>query len=712
RRYQSVGELQQDINLFLEGRSVSAKEDSPFEAISKLIKRNKGIAGAIGVAALIIIAVVGVAFKNVSSERDKALLSENKAKLSEQKATKAMAQQRKDALAASKRFAFQAIQAAEMGRMIDAERRLDDARTVASGSPWAHFGTGRLAEHNKDFAAAEKEYKAALKIDSRLSEVKMALGKLRARSGDVDAAQKLLAGIADAKDWKELLRAGKVLYQAGQWEESTKVYKKALTLMEKSEDAERELKTKEYKDLVDEARFSLEDAKAHLLCKGFVDSIRHLGLQRQGEAIARKLAEINGDEPCFGRQSWRYMDEHRKFLNAAWHQCNNLRFLHPLSGLPIQKLQLTAMPKLTQIHALAGLPLKFLNLGGCRIVDISPLRGMPLEELDLIYNPITDLTPLVGMRLRTLALSYGIASDLSPLKGMDSLESLQCRHTAVEDISPLAGMPLKSLSIRATKVRDISVLKGMPLEDLEMNEGLTDFSVLEGMKLKRLYLHDSPIDLKILKDMPLENLQSVRCKIEDLSPLRGKALKLFNAPINKFTDLSPLEGAPLERLNLDYCKVTDLSPLRRSKIVHASFKHSKVVDLTPLTDIETMHRLDFHYTKVNSLVGFEKFTDLRHLGLPHTEVSDLSPLKNVKSLAHLEFSGTEVTSIEPLRNLNLNTCDMAHVAVTDLTPLANMKRLGRLTISEEQQFTEESKAVIEKLKEHGTQVRVEAAPKD
>ena len=41
-RYQSVERLQRDIQLFLEGRSVSAKQDSNWEIFTKLVKRNKG----------------------------------------------------------------------------------------------------------------------------------------------------------------------------------------------------------------------------------------------------------------------------------------------------------------------------------------------------------------------------------------------------------------------------------------------------------------------------------------------------------------------------------------------------------------------------------------------------------------------------------------------------------------------------------------------
>src|SRR4029077_2041594 len=41
-RYQTVEALQKDIQRYLEGRSVSAKQDSAWEMFKKLVKRNKG----------------------------------------------------------------------------------------------------------------------------------------------------------------------------------------------------------------------------------------------------------------------------------------------------------------------------------------------------------------------------------------------------------------------------------------------------------------------------------------------------------------------------------------------------------------------------------------------------------------------------------------------------------------------------------------------
>jgi eukaryotic-like serine/threonine-protein kinase len=68
-RYQTVEALRRDVELFLEGRSVSAKQDSAWEIVKKLVKRNKGasIVAAIGIAALT--AVVAVSFQFINAAR-------------------------------------------------------------------------------------------------------------------------------------------------------------------------------------------------------------------------------------------------------------------------------------------------------------------------------------------------------------------------------------------------------------------------------------------------------------------------------------------------------------------------------------------------------------------------------------------------------------------------------------------------------------------
>jgi Flp pilus assembly protein TadD len=209
RRYQDVSDLQSDINLYLEGRSVSAKDDSFAEAFSKLIKRNKGVASAIAVAAVIVVGVFGVAFHRVSTQRDIARESEKKARISEKKARDASAQQRKDALVASKNFAMQAAQMAASHRWIEAERRADVAGKVAKDSPWIFFAKGKIAEQRKQYDEAKSLFQKALDLDGKSTEIRTALAQIKTLKGEVADAQTLLADIDNEKDWKTCSASGR-----------------------------------------------------------------------------------------------------------------------------------------------------------------------------------------------------------------------------------------------------------------------------------------------------------------------------------------------------------------------------------------------------------------------------------------------------------------------------------------------------------------------
>ena len=72
-RYQSVPEMSDDIRLYFEGRAVSAKEDSLFEAVTKLVKRNREIFATGSIAALLLLALAGYSFSRVVKERNGAI---------------------------------------------------------------------------------------------------------------------------------------------------------------------------------------------------------------------------------------------------------------------------------------------------------------------------------------------------------------------------------------------------------------------------------------------------------------------------------------------------------------------------------------------------------------------------------------------------------------------------------------------------------------
>ncbi|MBC7820564.1 MAG: protein kinase, partial [Planctomycetaceae bacterium] len=78
-RYQTVEALRRDIELFLEGRSVSAKQDSAWEMAKKFVKRNKGLSIATGAGIAVLSVVLAVAFKVNYAARVQAEAAQQKA---------------------------------------------------------------------------------------------------------------------------------------------------------------------------------------------------------------------------------------------------------------------------------------------------------------------------------------------------------------------------------------------------------------------------------------------------------------------------------------------------------------------------------------------------------------------------------------------------------------------------------------------------------
>jgi serine/threonine protein kinase len=582
-RYASVPDLQRDVNLYLEGRSVSAAPDTFAQALVKLVKRNKPVSVSIAAAAVILIAVVSVAFIRVTGAMQRAIRGE-------QQAVTAQQEQRATALAASERFAMQAIRAAETGRPEEALRRVTDAETVALHSPWGPYARGMFARTNKDYPAAVDLFRKALEIDPAHAKSNVALSETLLRMGDLDQAQKLLAGISTAKDWRALLNVGQTLYDTRRWEDSQVVFKRAVELMEKEKDASTGVRlatAKEVQAKIDEAQRIIDLARSKSACAGFADEIKDLPADEQVKLVRAKFEEVNGEGVKIAVAEVRDGRWIRALLPPK------TRFLEPLRGLQLQELitsgtkvsdlePLKGMPlthlncRSTLVNDLAplseGMPLTFLSCYGTFVSSLEPLKGMRLKELDCGGTKVTDLSPLKGMPLERLNLQSVQVNDLEVLKGMP-LVRLHCFNMPITDLSPLKGMLLTYLSVARTKIFDLSPLKGMPLTNLDLQATrVTDLTTPKGMELEEFTCSGTEItDLGPLKGMQLRGFKCANSKIGDLSVLKGMPLIWLHCNRTQVSDLRPLEGAPLEVLVINNTKVTDLTPLVGMKLETLSF---------------------------------------------------------------------------------------------------------------------------------------------
>src|SRR5262245_12428669 len=158
-RYQTVAALQKDIQLYLEGRSVSAKHDTAWEMFKKLVKRNKGASIATAAALVVLAVVAGVFLKinydgRVEAEGARAHAEENyTAFLQEQE-----------------------------------QRKKQGRDSIPS-----FLTAARLLMDKRDFEGARAQVRVALDFDPEHTETRYLKGQLALVAGDFAQAQQELA---------------------------------------------------------------------------------------------------------------------------------------------------------------------------------------------------------------------------------------------------------------------------------------------------------------------------------------------------------------------------------------------------------------------------------------------------------------------------------------------------------------------------------------
>lgn len=249
-----------------------------------------------------------------------------------------------------------------------------------------------------------------------------------------------------------------------------------------------------------------------------------------------------------------------------------------------------------------GMPLSYLNLGGCRnLLSIQPFLGLPLTILNL--EDCVRLESLLGlerMPLKSLSLAYCtqfINSSFEALLGLPlvDLDLSGCRFLTGEGLRYLSRQPLSSLILKGCdRVRDMDLvhLRELPLTDLSLEgcksmdgSGLRFLQNAPLQKLSISYTYITgdnvfyyrsfyvPIKEVIAAYCPRFGLKGA-CKMykltsldwsgsmsgflvdEELKYLRGKPLTWLRLEgrLNMSEDgLEPLRGMPLVELDLRGC---------------------------------------------------------------------------------------------------------------------------------------------------------------
>ena len=230
---------------------------------------------------------------------------------------------------------------------------------------------------------------------------------------------------------------------------------------------------------------------------------------------------------------------------------------------------------------------------------------------------------------------------------------LNVADLSVVDLSPLRGMPLVSVDVsKNPHIKDLGPLADSPLESFYAQNAmdLANLSPLKGKKLRVIDLRGTSVhDLSPLTGMPLQTVSLDGVGISDLTPLRGSKLTSLFLNGTKVTDLSPLAGQPLEHLDMAGTQVSSLDPVGNAPISYLRIDSPFDLGSLRAHRLRTLYVLGGMFDHPEELA---KMTDLEVVVLPPA-FNDPSPLRNLPYLRKIDFpenAGMPVEQLEDAAN--------------------------------------------------------------
>jgi serine/threonine protein kinase len=524
RRYQTVKDLQKEIQAYQGGFATRAEDAGTWKQFALFVRRNKGVSTAVIVAMLAISVVVAASYRVNLQARKKAETSEQRALVQQAAAEKSFAD-------------FKAAQKASAPSLL----------TVA-----------REKITRKEYSEALSTVLSATSFDPNLAEGWFWVSMLRIHAGDFAGSLKA------AEEYRRL-------------EPSGLESKSLVNLCRKAQEGG--LKAVNVVELtamlIRRGMFAMA-AEYGQKREDLVVLYRSI-IEKAWPGQGRNLTDDGKDLTMFFSGTKDYVVADLTPLKdipiTVLHlkQCRQLSDLGPLKGMPLTKLDVsyTAVSDLTPLK---GMALTNLCVDCTGVADLGPLKNMPLKRLYISGTQVSDLSVLKGMQLISLEMADTRISSLKPLEGMQ-LTELTLRSADIRDISVLRNMPLKWLELRGSKVTDLTPIKGMPLKSLLITGiVLNDLSLLKGMPLVELDAGGTSIsDTSELKGMQLTALALNGCPINDLTPLQGMSLTRLDISDTKVSNLVPLAGMPMQSLSIRDIPVSDITCLKDMPLVYFQF---------------------------------------------------------------------------------------------------------------------------------------------
>jgi internalin A len=228
----------------------------------------------------------------------------------------------------------------------------------------------------------------------------------------------------------------------------------------------------------------------------------------------------------------------------------------------------------------------------------------------------------------------GDIASLADLAQCKNLRALTIEAQRIEDLSPLAGLPLEYLSVQWNPVKDVSVLAG-----------------LNGLCVLRLTGTDvadiAPVcPLPRLRQLGIENT-----RVDTLAPLAGIASDDFIELSMAFAPARDLEFLPGlgKLLNISLSEATDaeleaLCGMPTLECVAIYF--GKLTGIAPLARLDRLNYLSIRDNgNPLSIDGLERLSALASLDLFNTKIADYSPLFSMPALREVNVSADQANEI-------------------------------------------------------------------
>ena len=211
-------------------------------------------------------------------------------------------------------------------------------------------------------------------------------------------------------------------------------------------------------------------------------------------------------------------------LLATIRDSANLPAGAPLTAEAAARVQGLFLQDVASLAGIACLPeLRDITITGTSTVtDLGPLADAShLRFLDISWTNIDDIAPLAHLPLESFTAHDSPLSDLSPFAGSKTLTRLLIYRSAVTSLEPLASVAnLRELYLTNTAVRDLE-----PLAEL------TELGTLD--------IASTPVaSVEPLSKLSLDGLDLSSTQIDDLSPIgapaeNGACLNALDLPLSR-----------------------------------------------------------------------------------------------------------------------------------------------------------------------------------